>query len=111
MTLTFEIIKQIVISAEEAVGDRGIIGAAADGVADMVDTADTDMTMDPRLALVMDSLVVVAIKNDSNLIDIRPTVFLLFEIPFIIYSYKVLTVNRTAQTVYQPLLYRVVETA
>lgn len=43
----------------------------------MVDMADTDMIMDPRLALVMDSLVVVAIKNDSNLIDIRPTVFLL----------------------------------
>lgn len=45
------------------------------GAAVTVDMAVTDMTMDPRLALAMDSLVAVEIKIDSNLIDIRPTAF------------------------------------
>ena len=60
---------------EEEIGGRGIIGEV-DGVEDMVDMAGTDMITGPRLALAMDSLVVVEIKSDSNLIDIRPTVFL-----------------------------------
>ena len=54
-------------------GERGTIGEVV-GAAVTVDMAVTDMTMDPRLALAMDSLVV-EIKIDSNLIDIRPTAF------------------------------------
>ena len=60
---------------EEEIGGRGIIGVV-DGVEDMVDMAGTDMITGPHLALAMDSLVAAEIKNDSNLIDIRPTVFL-----------------------------------
>ena len=60
---------------EVEIGGRGIIGVV-DGVEDMVDMAGTDMITGPRSALAMDSLVAAEIKNDSNLIDIRPTVFL-----------------------------------